>query len=850
MYRRIARPNGQVSRSRTLPLPPLPRLLPTSCLAAALLAAIPAKAQERPGTAAEQPEATTLDTVQVVGSRVRGRTAAETAAPVDVISREQLERAGVQEIGQMLQVLEPSFNFSRTFVSDGTDIIRPATLRALGPDQVLVLVNGKRRHQQALVNVQQTIGRGSAGTDINAIPISAIERIEVLRDGAAAQYGSDAIAGVINIVLKNSTGVTTGSFEAGQTYEGDGTMLHGGLNTGFALGTDGFLNLTVEYRDREETNRAGPDRARTDPPRVTQRLGDADAKDAYFWLNGGLPVAAGELYWFGGLSRREGDSSGFFRSAGDNRSVPDLYPEGFLPNIITTAEDASLAAGYRAPLGEHWEWDLSVNHGRSRFEFDERNSVNVSWWYEPLDPADPTGPRYNESPVAAHTGALEFDQTTVNLDVRGPIDWGFGSEPLYLATGLEYRREGYAIEAGDPVSYTYGRTNDRSIPIFGQTGDVAQPGIQGFPGFSPNEAVDEGRHSYAAYLDAESRFGEKLLLGAAVRYEKYSDFGNTTTGKLSARFDATDTFAVRGTLASGFRAPGVQQLFYGQRSTNLNAEGELTDTLTARQDSDITRTFGIEPLKEEESISGTLGIAWKPNDRFALTVDVFRIDIDDRIIFSSNIQPESTGNDGAPCAPDNGNCPIRAILDPIGVGQVLFFTNAIDTRTEGVDVVTDFNTEAAGGILELTALLHWNRTEVTDRRSQSDILSPEALFDDTQVTLVEEGQPGNRYMLQSVYRTGDWDWTLRANYFGSVAGEGFTPGDKQKWDGQTLFDAAVGWQARDNLRFTVGANNLFDTYPDKWKSADFQDLGFLYGWETLPFGINGGYYYAKVDFRF
>ncbi|MDH5821621.1 TonB-dependent receptor [Luteimonas sp. RD2P54] len=818
---------------------------------AALLLAAPAIAQQ-PASPAREPTATTLDAVEVIGSRVRGRTAAETAAPVDVISREQLEKAGVQEIGQMLQVLEPSFNFSRTFVSDGTDIIRPATLRALGPDQVLVLVNGKRRHQQALVNVQQTIGRGSAGTDINAIPISAIERIEVLRDGAAAQYGSDAISGVINIVLKSATGVTSGSFEAGQTYEGDGTVLHGGVNTGLALGADGFLSLTAEYRDREETNRAGPDSARVDPPRVTQRLGDADAKDAYFWLNGGLPVAAGELYWFGGLSRREGDSSGFFRSGGDNRSVPELYPDGFLPNIITTAEDGSLAAGYRAPFGEGWEWDVSVNHGRSRFEFDERNSVNVSWWYEPLDPSDPAGPRYEESPLAAHTGALEFDQTTINLDVRGPFDWGLGSEPLYLAAGLEYRREGYAIEAGDLVSYAYGRGNDRSIPIFGQTGEIAQPGIQGFPGFSPAEAVDESRHSQAVYVDAESRFG-KLLLGAAARHERYSDFGNTTTGKLSARFDATERFAVRGTVASGFRAPGVQQLFYGQRSTNLNADGVLTDTLTARQDSQVTRAFGIAPLKEEESVSGTLGIAWTPNERFALTVDVFRIDIDDRIIFSSNIAPESTGTDGAPCAPDNANCPIRAILDPIGVGQVLFFTNAIDTRTEGVDVVADFNTEAAGGTLELTALLHWNRTEVTERRSQSDILSPAALFDDTQVTLVEEGQPGNRYMLQGVYRTGAWDWTLRANYYGSVAGEGFTPGFKQKWDGQTLFDASVGWQASDTLRFTIGANNLFDTYPDKWdpvNAAPFPQLGFLYGWETLPFGINGGYYYAKVNFSF
>ena len=827
-----------------------PRL---TVLSLGLLLALPSMAQE---TSPPAQEAVELDTVQVIGSRAKGRTAAETAAPVDVINREQLERTGAQEIGQILQMLEPSFNFSRTTISDGTDILRPATLRSLGPDQVLVLVNGKRRHQQALVNVQQTIARGSAGTDINAIPVSAIERIEVLRDGAAAQYGSDAIAGVINIVLRKQTDETRVSFEAGQTYEGDGRVLHGGVNTGFKLGDEGFLNLSVEYRDREATNRAGPDTLRVDPPRVTQKIGDADAKDAYLWLNGGLPIGAGELYWFGGLSRREGDSSGFFRSAGDGRTVPELYPNGFLPNIITTVEDGSLAVGYRAPLGENWDWDVSINHGRSKFGFHERNSVNVSWWYEPLDPTDPLSPIYAESPTSADTGTLEFDQTTFNLDFRGIVDWGIGQEPLSLATGFEYRRDNYAITAGDPVSYTYGRSNDPSIPILDQNGGFAAPGIQGFPGFSPNEAVDEGRHNYAVYFDAESRLSERFLLGAAVRFEDYSDFGNTTTGKLSARFDFSDKFALRGTVSTGFRAPGVQQLFYSQRSTNIDpATGNLADTLTARQDSAVTRAFGIDALKEEESTSATLGLVFRPSENFSLTVDVFRIDIDDRIIFSSNIRPESVGNDGLACDATNSNCPIRSILAPFDVAQAQFFTNAIDTRTTGIDIVGEYSTEAAGGTLDLTALLHWNKTEVTARRSQSAILPPAMLFDDSQVTLIEEGQPGSHHVLQGVYQIGNWDWTLRANYYGSVSGSGFAP--KQTWDGQTIFDAAIGVDITDKLRLSVGANNLLDTYPDKWKvGADdpnvnpFPSLGFVYGWETLPFGINGGYYYARLDFRF
>ena len=826
----------------------------TVAIATTLLVGVaaPVASQEAAPTA-DASQATTLDSVQVTGSRVRGRTADDTAAPVDVIGREELNATGAMEVGQILQMLEPSFNFSRTFVSDGTDILRPATLRSLGPDQVLVLVNGKRRHQQALVNVQQTIGRGSAGTDINAIPVSAIERIEVLRDGAAAQYGSDAIAGVINIILKQQTDHTELSVEGSQYFAGDGEMLHGSINTGFRLGEDGFINLSAEARNRNETNRAGPDSLRVDSPRVTQRLGDADAKDYYLWLNGGLPAGAGELYWFGGVSRREGNSSGFFRSAGDDRTVPELYPNGFLPNILTTVDDASLAVGFRAPLGERWDWDVSVNHGRSKFGFEESNSVNVSWWYEPIDPANPAAGIYAESPTSADTGTLEFQQTTLNLDFRGAVD-GFNGNALHLATGAEWRRDSYAITAGDPVSYTYGRTNDPSIPITGQNGEVAAAGIQGFPGFTPGTEVDEGRTSVAAYFDAETNLTERFLLGAAVRFEDYSDFGNTTTGKLSARFDATDAFAVRGTVATGFRAPGVQQQYYNQVSTNLNAAGELTETLTARQDSPVTRALGVPALQEETSNSVSLGVVLKPSERFSITADVFRIDIDDRIIFSGNVAPESVGNDGLPCDATNSNCPIAEALAPFSVGQAQFFTNAIDTRTTGLDIVANHHTAFGGGArLDLTALLHFNKTEVLERRSQSPILSPEMLFDDTQVVLVEEGQPRRHHVLQSVYEQGAWQWTARANYYGPVSSEGFTPGFKQTWGGKTLFDLGVRYAFNANTHLSVGGNNIFDTYPDKWdaeKAFPFPQLGFKYGWETMPFGMNGGSYYVRLDYRF
>ncbi|HEY2942473.1 MAG TPA: TonB-dependent receptor [Vicinamibacteria bacterium] len=804
------------------------------------------------------------EAVTVTGTRVKGRTATETLAPVDVIDGEAIRATGATETGKILQLLEPSFNFSTTYISDGTDIIRPATLRSLNPDQVLVLVNGKRYHQQSLMNYQQTVARGSAGYDINSIPASAIDHIEVLRDGAAAQYGSDAIAGVINIILKKQTGLTDLTADAGRYYAanpelplgaspdaqaGHGRQLLGSANTGFVLGNGGFVNLTFEYRDRGETNRAGPDTLRVSPPRVVQRIGDPHAKDALVWLNADVPAGGGALYAFGGYSYRKGNSSGFFRSAGDGRTVPALYPNGFLPTIVTRPTDAHAVLGYRADVNKDWAWDLSGSYGKSRFKFHEDNTINVSYFYEPRDP---NGPKYNESPTSADTGALGYDQINFNLDLIGRVGWGVGAGPLNVATGAEWRREGYKIEAGEPVSYQYGRTNNPAILILDQTGAVAAIGTQGFPGYSPREAVDEHRSNVALYVDVESLLATKFLAGAAARYEHYSDFGSTLTGKLSGRYSVNDHYSLRGTLSTGFRAPGVQQEFYNSRSTNLNAAGVLTDTLTARQDSAVTRAFGIPPLKQETSRNYSVGLVSKPTDKLRLTVDLYRIDIDDRIIFSSNIQPEDAATCGVPFSASR--CPIRAILDPFRVGQVQFFTNAIDTKTQGLDVVALYDVALGDSTLSLELASDFNKTQIKRRKSSSGILPAAVLFDQAQVTLVEEGQPRQHHIVGATYRRQGWGANVRFNYFGAVSGEGFTP-LKQTWGGKWLTDASFTVPLRkDELTLTVGALNLFDVYPDKWASPGpgvnpFPFLGFTYGWETLPFGINGGYYYARINLR-
>jgi iron complex outermembrane receptor protein len=825
------------------------------------LLALPAglTAQETPPPAEEEPpqqeapagEEEFKEEITVTGTRVEGRTATDTPAPVDIINEETIRSTGATETGKILQLVAPSINFSTTTISDGSDAERPFTLRGTGVDHVLVLVNGKRRHSTAHLNVQQTVARGESGVDINAIPASAIERVEVLRDGAAAQYGSDAIAGVVNVILKKTTGVTDVTLESGRTYEDDGEVLLAAANHGWKIGGDGFFSLTAEYRDRGETNRAGPDSLRVSPPSVTQRIGDPDSEDALLWFNFGKPTGTGgEFYAFGGWSERETNSSGFFRTSGDSRTVPALYPNGFLPTIITQPRDASLSVGYRGELGDDWGWDLSANYGASEFQFREENTVNVSYWFEPRDPANPTGPRFAESPTEADTGTLSHDQLVVNLDVAGRLDWGVGSGPLYTAFGVEWRDEGYEIEPGDEASYEYGRTNNRSIPILSQNGDISQPGTQGFPGWSPAEAVDASRDNLAAYLDFESQLGSSFLGGLAVRFEDYSDFGSTVTGKLSGRLELSERLALRATASTGFRAPSVQQQFFSQRSTNLNAAGVLTDTLTARQGGAVTRAFGIPELEEETSVNYSLGVVGKPSADFRVTVDLYRIDIDDRIVFSSNIQPES-GDCGTPFNPNR--CPIRAILDPFGVGQVLFFTNAIDTQTEGADIVLVYDRHLGGdALLSLEGAFHFNDTEVTDRRSSSSILPAPVLFDDAQVTLIEEGQPGERYVLSGTYYRGGWSANLRFNYFGEVAGQGFTPGFTQTWGGKWLTDVAVTIPIFDQLDFTIGGLNVFDEYPDEWdttRAFPFPQLGFTYGWETLPFGINGGYYFARLNWR-
>ncbi len=825
----------------------------------------------------------TVDAVVVVGTRSIGRRALQAPVPIEVVNREQLNLTGQSETGRVLQMLVPSFNFSSSTISDGTDALRPATLRGLGPDQTLVLVNGKRRHKSALLHVNTSVGRGTAGTDFNAIPSAAIERIEVLRDGAAAQYGSDAIAGVINIVLKDDVDAGNADIYWGQTYEGDGDTWNGNANYGMKVGESGFLNLTAEWRDRYRTNRAGLTGERqydwvdVDPGRpademletenddgtVTEkpvwfdrreytferqnfRIGDADSSQKVGFYNFGLPLAEGlELYSFGGYSSRQNNSAGFYRRANQaSRTVTEIYPDGFLPEINTDIGDTSLA------LGMAWTHestdlnvDVSINHGLNTFDFLISNSLNASYGVS--------------SPTSADAGGFELSQTAFNLDVTYPLD--YQSSLINLAGGIEFRREGYGIHAGEPLSWI-----DAGLGV-----DGAASGIQVFPGFRPDNEVDESRTNIAGYADFESYLsgqpGAGLLVGAAVRGEQYSDFGTTVTGKATARYDLTKQVAVRAAGSTGFRAPSLQQLYFNNISTQFKVDADdidqdgNTDELIAlevgtfRNDSDAAGALGIPELKEETAFNVSGGFVLKPLEKLWFTVDGFLIQIDDRIVLSGSFSADK----------------IPALV-AAGASSAQVFTNVAQTRTQGVDVAAGyllaFDNES---LLNLKVALTWADTEVIGDVDAPEILVglEDTLFPSQERSMIEEWQPNTRVNISADYIIGGLTIGGALRYFGSYTvqeGSGDDPA-RQTYGGKWLTDIQSNYQLNEGLSLTIGANNLFDQMPDlneigQSRAGALKDSTgnvivdspgvFTYSRRSAPFGFNGGLYYAKLSYRF
>ncbi|HJU69484.1 MAG TPA: TonB-dependent receptor [Gemmatimonadaceae bacterium] len=780
-----------------------------------------------------------LDQIVVTGTRRPERTAVEAPVPVDVLSAEDLQNTGLTETSQVIQMLAPSFNFPRPSVNDGTDHVRPATLRGLGPDQVLVLVNGKRRHTTALVHVNGSVGRGSTSVDLNAIPVSAIERIEILRDGAAAQYGSDAIAGVINVVLRADANRSI-SASLGQTTEGDGRVSQVQANYGVGFANNGVLHFSAEFRDRDSTNRTRPDvtpqcTTGTPPnqytvpgcvegPRVSWS-GDASTRDWGAFMNTALPFSNGmELYAFGGYSQREGIAAGFFRRAFDDRTVRAVYPNGFLPLISSDIADASLSAGVRGIVAG-WSWDLGGVYGQNGFEFGVHNSINTSMGVN--------------SPRDFYAGALRFNQMTFNGDITRQFGTMIG--PVNLAVGAEFRRDNFKLERGDENSYRVGTFNILDGP---NAGRPAAPFAQVFPGFRPEDETDASRNNVAGYIDLELSPTEALLIGIAGRAERYSDFGSTTDAKVAIRYELLPGLAARGAMQTGFRAPSLGQSYFSAVSTNFIIVNGISTPFEIRTFAVGSRggeLLGAVPLKPEESENLSAGITFNPVRFFSLTADWYRVNIDDRIVLSGNFVDTSVAN-------------LLARNGIPGVSGARYFTNAVNTRTTGLDIVTSFAVDLkTRGLVRFTAGYNENRTKVlhVDPTPPQLAAVSSALFDRTERSRLEEGQPRNRISLTSTYDLNRLGLMLHTSRYGKIVSRPSqtTAANDQVFQPKWITDMSVSYRITDQFSLALSGANIFDVYPDTNITPNQTRGIYLYSGLT-PFGFNGAFWSLRATYEY
>jgi iron complex outermembrane recepter protein len=777
------------------------------------------------------PSVLDLQQVVVTGTRRQDRTVVDAPVPIDVFTARDIKMSGRTETAAILAMLAPSLNFPRTSVSDGTDHVRPATLRGLGPDQVLILVNGKRRHTSSLVNVNNTVGRGSSAVDLNAIPASAIERIEVLRDGAAAQYGSDAIAGVINVILKTDAPSELAS-TVGQTAEGDGRTLQFGGSHSLALGRTGYFTVSGELRLRDSTNRAKPDPRpqyfpgdprNTEAPRVRHWLGDSKTVDYGAFFNAAKPLSAGaQLYAFGGTTARAGQAAGQWRRPLQDQVVRAIHPNGFLPYIVSDIQDYSLGAGVKGELGG-WSYDLSSLYGGNSFEFSVEHSNNASMG--------------TASPTTFRAGTLGSSQLTANLDFVRQLSFGL-PRPVSVAVGAEVRRDSYRIEAGEPASYIDGKVRVLDGP---STGALAPAGAQVFPGFRPADEVDESRSNIAAYIDLETAITSRWTVGLAGRTEDYTDFGSATTGKVASRFEIVRGVAVRAAFATGYRAPSLSQAWFSSTATNfLGNPPTPVENRTFPVSTPVAKLLGAEPLRPEKSVNLSYGITLQPIENFTLSADRYQIDIDDRVVLSGNMI------NGATTA-------LLAANGFAGVGGARYFTNAIDTKTQGVDVVGSYGLAVGrSSTMRLSAAFNQNRNRITRVRPTPSALSSlgEALFDRTERVRFVDGQPPNNVRLMAEYTVGRFGVVVQEQRYGevSIAPTPANPAFDQTFPARWLSDLSATYQATAHLTIAAGADNLFNQYPGETIAANSNNGAFPYS-SFSPFGFNGRFLFVRAIYR-
>jgi iron complex outermembrane receptor protein len=818
----------------------------------------------------------TLETVSVLGSRTQPRSVSSSAVPIDIITAEEFRNQGATDALDQLRVLVPSFNVSTIPIDDAASLVRPANLRGLPPDNTLVLVNGKRFHRSAVITfLGHGLSDGSQGPDLSVFPSLALDQVEVLRDGAAAQYGSDAIAGVINFGLKKISEGGTAEVFAGQYYEGDGFTTQYSAQIGLPLTSRGFATLTAEWREADDTSRsvqrddAAAAIAAGYPgvPEPAQIWGSPKVEDDFkFVANLGISGDSVDVYLFGNYAQREVDGGFYFRDptarsgvysndGGETLLIGDTtgaggcptialrdangnlipystvstavgalpancftflstLPGGFTPRFGGSLEDMSVVGGVKGMWGDAWHWDVSATYGRNDIDFVIYNTINAS-----LGAAQPEGLRF-------HPGGNTQTEKGVNFDTGRDFETSFTAEPLRMSAGAEWREESFEVKGGDAASTAIGPLTQQGFAL----------GSNGFNGFSPRTAGEWDRSNWAVYLDLEAQFTEQFMLAAAIRHEDFEDFGSTTNGKLTGRFDVSETFALRGAVNTGFRAPTPGQANISQITTAFEGNA-LIDIATLPPTNPIAQLKGARALTPEDSKSVSLGMVWDSGD-WLVTVDGYQIKVEDRIALSTSF--ELTDAERAALVA-SGN-PEAASLT-----SVTYFGNAFDTTTTGLDVVASLQTEHFGGDTTYSLAANWNKTEV-DRYDANFI-------NEARVYKIEESLPTTKGYFSVNHQREVFHANLRVAYYGSWYEDHLDSGVISAADGglpiyedsKVIVDAEVGWKFASGLYVNVGAQNLFDEVPDDnpWGGI----AGAQYPVHS-PYGFNGGFYYARVGWKF
>ena len=788
--------------------------LPLTSIVALLACAAAVETQaQTPGTDSTLPSgAESLQTVVVTGTRAADRTVATSLAPIDVLTPKDLADTGAPNLATALRTLLPSFNFPQPSVTDATDASQPAQLRGLSADETLVLIDGKRQHSTSIVNVNGSLGRGSSPVDLNAIPIDAIDHIEVLRDGAAAQYGSDAIAGVINIILKHGARGGAASVTGGRYSKGDGATWQAGADGGLALGSNGWLRLSADGTHQNPTNRAGPDdRYPRDPTHgtVTFHYGLPALQSEQGSVNLQYDFTPDvQLYAFSLLNHRNVWAGGFFRSLSQYQaSTPAAaatYPDGYLPIEESTLRDDTEVVGLRGTAAG-WRYDLSADTGGNQWRLNTADTFNYSLG--------------GSSPTDFEIGKLGYRQTLVNADFKRAFEPAWLRNGLLVAWGLEYRHESFSIDPGDPASYFGG-------------------GAQVYPGYTPGDAGTHSRNSQAVYLDLESDLTNKLSAEAAVRHEHYGDFGGTTSMEVSGRYAFDSVIAVRATASTGFRAPSLQQEYYS--STAINFINSVPYNIRTFPVTDpAAKALGAQPLQPELSHNYTIGLVLTPHDRLYTTIDAYQIAIAHRIILSGNL----TGT------------PVQSYLTSAGIPFVdggRFFTNAVDTRTRGVDLVSSYAVPFEASSLALTGGVNYNKTEILSIAPNPPQVGLAGLTLPI-ITRDEQGRITVGTPRTKLFAAADWSigpWTVHGQItrYGEWTDlSSKTPANDQTYGALVVLDASLAYQWRQ-WSLSLGANNLNGAYPDRVIAAN--SVGGILGYpESSPIGFSGAYYYGTAAYH-